>query len=581
MSRDACEEMTYHGSSEQKLMLRPDSTVTQKMASDDTKAQKMARDDTGSQMIASNDTGLQKMASDDINIQMATDGTDMQNIKSADTNMPNMISDDTCKPKKMLTETDAEKKPNMSDKWKKFSNQTIRMKKMRSDDTDLENTIEVDTGTDNMDINMMTTEPSDTYNLTLSLDEHQRLKDQRIQRFKRNTKQHYFDEISEYYSNPTGPYKYHSKLAKKCADEWLDPDYMISWDDGSDDEENAEFTAGGLQLEQLRKQWLATKNEQILMLRFPLPAHMVPHTQVPLTLDQDDKALHLQNEEFLKQYDSKTRLTVYHDRIEQLNLLHHHINQFLSQQCSNTSLATIVFNGHGSCTQTANNSRNLTLSIHRSGNVPCEEIINIVQASLDRIRNNRITDSTDTEKMASGATSIQMLPDDTDTEKMASGATNMAILPDGTDTEKMALGATNIQMLPDGTDTKKISAGATNMPILPDGTDTEKMASGATNMPILPEGTATEKMASGATKMQMLPDGTNTEKTTSGATHMQMSRYDTDTEKMVSGATSMQMLPDGTNTAKMAPGASNMQMLPYGPAAIQVYPDMRSIWDFF
>ena len=373
-------------------------TKTLKITSDDTNIQTMTLDSTATQQMALDDTGIQKNVSDDTKAQMASDYSDMQKIASdgvemqklisADTNMPKITSDDICKQKKIPHDTDVEKKPSTSDMRKMFSTQTIEKKMIRSDDTGLKNNIEADIGTDNADMNMISTELSDTRNQTLSLDEHKRLKDQRIQQFKQNTRQHIFDEISAFYSDPKGPYKYHSKLAKNCADEWLDPDFMISWDDGCSDDEDAEFTSVGSRLEHLRKQWLTTEKEQILMLRFPLPEHMVPHSQVPLTLDQDDKSLHLQNEEFLKQYDSNTRLTVYHDRIECLNLLRHHINQFLWQQCSNTYLATIVFNGHGYCIRTADNSHHGTLSIYRSGNVPCDEIINIVQASLDRLQEN-------------------------------------------------------------------------------------------------------------------------------------------------------------------------------------------------
>ena len=235
----------------------------------------------------------------------------------------------------------------------------------------------------------MATATGDTNTQTLSLDEFQRLKDQHLKELMQNTREHFSCEISAIYSDPKGPYKYPSKAAKNATEDWLNPDKVIFWNDGSsDDEENPQFTEVGLTLEQRRKQWQATKNEQIMMLRFPLRNHRVPSIPVPLTLEQDDKARRLQNEAFVKEYCVNTGQTVYPQRIEDLSQLRRHIDQFLFEQCSNTNLATIVFNGHGSCTRTADNSHYGTLSINRSGKIPCNEIIIIVQESLDRIRDN-------------------------------------------------------------------------------------------------------------------------------------------------------------------------------------------------
>ena len=356
-----------------------DDTDTQKMASDDTDIQKMASGDTKTQTMTSDDTDTQKMVPDETNTQkMASDGTGVQKINSTDTNMSQTTSilDDTCK-QKMLDDTDVEKKPSTDDMQSMLSNDTVEHN-IRSDDTDLE--------AENVNTSTTATVPADTniQILGISLDEFQELKNQRFQHLQQKTRKQLFDEISAFHSDPDGPYKYPPKLAEKTADRWLDPNFIPSWNDGgSDDEDNPEFTAAGASLEQQRKQWLATGKEQMLLLRFPLPPRMLPRAKVPLTLEQDNESRLLQNEEFVKEYCVNARLAVYHAGIEHLNQLRHQVNQFLWQQCRNTYLATIVFNGHGSCTRADDNTRVGTLSIHRSGKVTCNEIINIVHASFD------------------------------------------------------------------------------------------------------------------------------------------------------------------------------------------------------
>ena len=231
----------------------------------------------------------------------------------------------------------------------------------------------------------MTSVPDDTCIPVLSLAEFQKRKDERVQELEQNTKKHFTDKIFAFYSDKEGPYKYNDDIAKRSATEWFDPATSIdSNEGGGNDENNPDFPA-----KQLRKQWLATENEKVMMLRFPLPDHEIAST-TSLTLDQDDKSRETQNEEFKKLYfrNTEKKPTVLHDCIEDLKDLRSRIDAFLHSECSKTNLATIVFNGHGSRTKSTDGTRHGTLSIHRSGNVANNEIINIVEKSFCSITDN-------------------------------------------------------------------------------------------------------------------------------------------------------------------------------------------------
>ena len=209
----------------------------------------------------------------------------------------------------------------------------------------------------------------------MTLGEYEQRKKQRLEDIMSKKKRDYFVMFRK--KLMAEPHNYGIKVATDFAKDLLDPESNISYNiDPLNEEEDMDFDQS--ELGRLRQQWLATVDEQLLLLRFPVPPSMQSvHARVRLELEQDDISRQMQNETFVQLYSADT--VAHHQRIEHLDEFTHHLNYFLHTTCRETNLATIIFNGHGS---------SHGLSIHRSRSVPLNHIVAMIQASVDNIQRN-------------------------------------------------------------------------------------------------------------------------------------------------------------------------------------------------
>ena len=214
----------------------------------------------------------------------------------------------------------------------------------------------------------------------LTFDEYTQQRKQTIKSLLQKVKQEYYNVLNALLTQP--PYNYTEKTARKFADGLLDPRSNFSCN---------HLTGSRLdtRLTEYRKRWQQTVDEQLLMLRFPLNNVSIvtecPSTQDELhgeskvkertlSLDEDDISRRQQNEEFVRMYGGNVR--VCHERIDNEDKLFHSIRTYLRKDCSDTCLATIVFNGHGS---------QKGLCVDSGIDIPLTEIIKNVQLSMEAI----------------------------------------------------------------------------------------------------------------------------------------------------------------------------------------------------